>query len=457
MLDLLVILVWLACVLIVGWSALSFTFKKGPSSPGERMALSYGAGIGLITIEMALLSFFNIKFNIFSIMIWWVPLVAWALLSDYREKRFIFSPAGAKKQKPFSLAEKFFIFGISFEAVYAFFRALIKPMEAYDAIAIYALKAKIFYFAKAVPHGFAASFKDIVPHVEYPLLLPLSETFFYIFSGSVNDLAVKIMFPLYYLALLSVFYFLSRRFLERKASLFFTFLFATIPQITDFATNGYADLPLAFYCSTSFFYLYLWLRQKERSFLVISFICSLFALWTKTEGLVFALINAAVAVICMMKQKQIRPVGLIYALLSVLAVAAYLLIVHSIGLAVNEDFALSQASPASRILTGIKRIPAILYEYQIQFFGPKKWNIIWVLFIAGFIAKFRKSFSKDILPATLAIAFVFAGYTAIYMLSAAPQGFGWHLSTSGSRLFIHFLPITVFWLVLIFKESKLEI
>ncbi len=296
-----------------------------------------------------------------------------------------------------------------------------------------------------------------MPHREYPLLIPLAETYFYTFLGSLNDLLVKIIFPLYYIALLTTFYFVSRRFLNRRESLFFTFLLATIPQITDFATNGYADIPFAFYCSISFFYLYLWLRQNKNSILVLSFVFSVFAMWTKAEGLMFALINTAIIIICMVKEKRIRAIGIAYAAMSLFVVITYVLAWRTIGLAVNADFTGTQAPLISKIITGFKRIPAILYEYQIQFFGPKKWNIIWIVFITGFVLGFKKIFSKDILPVTLAILLVFSGYSIVYMLSSVPQGFGWHLSTSGSRLFIHFLPITVLWLALLFKELKLEI
>jgi len=358
---------------------------------------------------------------------------------------------------PFSFLEKLFIAVISFEVLYVFFRTFIKPMESYDSMAIYALKSKIFYLHRMIPINFFKNFAYFVPHIEYPLLIPLAETLFYTFLGSLNDLLVKIIFPLYYVALSTISYSISRRFLNRKAALFFTFLLATIPQVTDFATNGYADIPFAFYCSVSFFYLYMWLKQNENPLLALSFIFSIFAMCTKSEGLLFAIINAVVITTSMAKERRLRPIGVAYALISLCAVIIYVMGWQAIGLAVNSDFTGTQLFPVSKIITGLKRMPAILYEYQIQFFGPKKWNIIWMLFIAGFILGFKKIFSKEVFPVTLAILLVFSGYSIVYMLSSAPQGFGWHLSTSGSRLFLHFVPIVVLWLALMFKELKLDI
>ncbi len=414
----------------------------------EKAALIYCVGLGLLTMEMAVLSLIGIKFSVFSLSVCIVPIIAAAVLIP---------PRRWDSPKPFSVIEKFFIGAIAFEVLYAFFRTLIMPMEGYDAIAIYALKAKIFYLAGAIPHDFLTALKGFVPHIEYPLLIPLAETSFYTFLGSLNDLAVKVIFPLYYLSLLVVFYSVLKRFLNRKQSLLFTFLLATLPQVTDFATNGYADLPFAFYCSSAIFYLYLWMREKQKSFIILSFILSILAMWTKTEGLIFALINAVIAVIYSVKERSSATMGYAYAALSVLMVGAYLFIGRSLGLAVNSDFVSSKASILTRLTTGFERIPAILYEYQIQFFGPKRWNLIWILFIAGLIIGFRKIFSKNLMPVTASIILVLLGYTGVYMISCSPQGIGWHLSTSGSRLFLHFVPLVALWLALMFKELNLDL
>lgn len=470
------ILFWLACVTIIGWSVLRIViYKDCFDSLSERLALSYCTGLAAVSLEMAFLAFFGVGFSVPSTLIFFLPAILIAAFLSFDRLRTTPSKQSAsrgldrKKFRNFSknkisfnlkglpFLEKFFISAISFEIAYAFFRTFIKPMESYDGIAIYALKAKIFYLAKAVPADFFNRFTAFVPHIEYPLLIPLAETNFYVFLGSLNDLLVKLIFPLYYTALVLIFYSVSHRFLNRRGSLFFTFLLATIPQVTDFATNGYADIPFAFYCSASFFYLYLWLRQKEGPFLVLSIILSVFAVWTKAEGLLFAAVNSTVIMICMIKEKRVSVKEVLYVTMSMTIVVVYVLVWRSLGLEVNTDFTPSGSSALARIITGLNRIPAILYEYQIQFFGPKKWNIVWVIFIAGFVLKFKKIFSKELMPLTAALLLVFAGYSFVYMLSSAPQGFGWHLSTSGSRLFIHFVPIAVLWLALLFKELKLEV
>ena len=443
------VIIWLAITIIAGWSVLSIAlYKRGDLFFGEKIALSYGMGLGLISIEMALLSVFKIRFSAFSIAVFWVPLVAAGFAM--RSKNIL-------DENKASFVEKLFIFGILFEVLYVFFRALIQPIESYDAIAIYAIKAKIFYMAGAIPGNFFTAFKDIVPHIEYPLLVPLSETSLFAFIGNLNDLLVKIIFPLYYCAILAAFYYIARREVNRKTALLFTFLLATVSQFNEYATNGYADLPLAFYYSASVFFAYLWVRKKEPGFIIVSAIFSVLCIWTKTEGLALAGINALlVASYAFLEKKRILWKGLLYASFILAAVIIYLFIMKKIlGLSVNGDFAKVNLLDFGRMVVNLKRLPLILYEYQIQFFGPKKWNIIWVIFLVLFFINFKLAFKKELRFLTLSILLVLGAYTGIYIIT--PQDVAWHLSTTASRLFIHFLPVVVLWCAIIFKELKLEI
>lgn len=451
--ELLRLLIWWACVLFVGWSALSFISRRGSLFPVEKAALSYGLGAGIISAEMAVLSMFGIKFSVFSLMIWWLPVMAASVFLSIRNRKAVNDIATVNV--PLTAVEILLTAGITIEIAYTFFRALLSPLEAYDAIAIYGLKSKIFYLAGTVPHDFLNGFRGYVPHIEYPLLIPLAETFFYTFIGSLNDVLVKIIFPLYYLAALAVLYFVCLRFTGRKTALLFTFLLATIPQFTDFAVNGYADIPFAFYCSASIFYLYLWARKKEVSFLVLSFVLSCLATWTKSEGLMFAAVNILVAVVGMVRAGKFSKPAVIYSSAIFLTVITYLFSLYRItGSLPQSDFASGPALNAQNLAAGIRKLPAILYAYQIQFFGPKKWNIIWILFIIALLVRFKKALYENILWLTSAILLVFAGYTLIYMNS---PDLSWHLDTTVSRLFIHFLPVVVLWLALMFKEEGLEL
>ncbi|MDP2929028.1 MAG: hypothetical protein Q8O01_03060, partial [Candidatus Omnitrophota bacterium] len=79
--TLFLLIFWVISVLGIGYSILKILFRKGWSLVfGEVLALSYGIGIAAVSIQMAIISLFGMKFSVPSIVIWWVPLILWAFL-----------------------------------------------------------------------------------------------------------------------------------------------------------------------------------------------------------------------------------------------------------------------------------------------------------------------------------------------------------------------------------------
>jgi len=450
---------WFIVVMASGWSILTIVLYRRPILfLPEKLALSYCVGLGFMTIEMALLSFFKIPFTIAAMVFAWLPFFIAAMAIGYISKGMGLLHRKAEDDgNRFSLPERFFIFGIIFEVGYALFRALIKPLEAYDAIAIYALKAKAFYLASSIPHDFLKVLGDPISHPEYPLLLPLAESSVYVFLGYLNDLSVKIIFPLYYIAGLVVLYFVVRRFAVRSAALLFTFLLATIPHFNEHATIGYADLLLAVYYSASFFYLLIWIRERKAAFLILSFLLSALCIWTKTEGILLTSVNMTIAFIYILRFKKddLRR-GIIYIAANAALISVFLVTKRLLGLQVHGNIVGLNLSEWFGSMMNIKRIPFVLYEFQIQFFGPKKWNIIWIIFIVAFLFNFRKAFMETLRPVTLAILCILGAYTFVYLI-APQEAIEWQISKTTGRFLLHFLPVVVLWLALLFRDKDTEV
>jgi len=459
MFDLLGILIWFICIILIGWSVLSLICKKNLLSLTERAAMSYGIGLGLVALEMLILSFFNIKFNVISILIWWVPLVGWVLLSDFRDRRFIFSKSEIEKKKPFSWVEKVFVFGISFEIFYAFFRALIKPIESYDAIATYAIRSKIFYLARSIPQDFFYSLSLLFPHPDYPLNIPLSETFVYLFLGSLNDQLVKVIFPLYFVAILGILYSSIRRFSSRANALVFTFMLATIPQFNHFATNAYHDVPLSYYCFTGTLFLLYWFKDRSTSgFLYISAIMTALSAWTKNEGFVYCVANITLlAIFLSLNRRNIRVMdicnGFLYMGIILLILMPWMWVKGTAHL-VNSDIDLLKTGQFNIVEQCYKAWP-IIYEFQRQMLGPKKWNIFWIIVMFSAIVYHRKIFLKSQMYITISLMLAISGYIFAYLIGQ--REIAYFVTMTWSRFMLHFLPLAVYWLALLFKELKLEI
>jgi len=459
------IILLILCVLVttlIGWNVLFLlSGRKGLAGFSflEQAGLSYLLGTGVITVQMFIMSIIGIGYTRFSIFIPWVVvmmgtgLIIWRSGSKKPVPILAFPP---RVWRPFELV---LICLITLQTLYNFFRALIRPIEAHDAVAIYGIKSKMIYLAGGITGEFftklASNFHGA--HPDYPLLVPLSEVWVYTFLGQFNDILVKAIFPLSYLAFLFVFYAVLKRITEKPCiALLFTFLLATVKQFADFATIGVADLWLGIYFTIGILYLYLWFAEKKAGFLNISLLSIILAVWTKNEGMLLALIAVIIFLIYVaanfgkIKKQELAGV-FAYPLLVILAIFSWSAFKHGLGL-VNENFNFSMVN-FGNLMSGLSKIPAILYEYQKQFFGPNRWNIIWILFFVVFVKEFKRVFSGDIKYVTLIFLLFALGYGSMYIFSTV--GLGFFLTTTGSRFLLHILPVTVFWMALILDKHEL--
>ncbi len=418
----------------------------------EGIAISFGLGIGCVTLEMLFFYILNMRFDIAVIALPWIILIAInAILFFRKENKFeLFAPEANK----FSLLDALLSLGIGFEVLYAFFRALIKPIEAYDAVAIYAIKSKIFFLARGIPQDFFTGLVNNFPHPDYPLNIPLAETFSYLFMGNLNDQLVKIIFPLYFICTLIILYFAVRRFASRTYALIFTLILATIPQFNAYAANAYLDLPFAFYAFTSALFLFWWFEnRKSARFLIMSAVMAGLAGWTKNEGLMYCaayIMLAAIYFIFNLRSFSRKDIASLFLYIVIIAaILAPWLYVKSASHLVNTDVEKVDSKVLS-IWKEAYKLKPIFYEFQKQLFGPKKWNILWIVLIFSILLNLKSAFSGVRKYIAVFLALVVGGYIFIYM--AAPIDVTFFVKKTWSRFLLHFLPIVVYWLSLMLKD-----
>jgi len=448
----------------IGWNILYFLSGRkelAGFSFLEQSGLSYLFGMGIISLQIFLMGACGISYTRVNVLAPWVFIAAINVLmsvrrhSDRKNRDTSHFPVLKKRIGKWDVS---LFFLIALQTAYNAFRALMRPIESYDAVAIHALKAKVIYLSGGVGENFFGNISSFFQgaHPDYPLLIPLSQAWVYTFLGNLNDILVKMIFPIFYLSFILVFYAVLKRITKsRLTALLFTFLLATVKQFSDYSTIGYTDLETGIYFAIGLFYLYLWFQEKEARFLAISLISSVLCLWTKNEGMLLALINVSVflfytlANIAKSKNRRILPF-LLYAGVLACAILAWTGFKESRGL-VNENFNLSMVS-AGNLKVGLGKVPGILYEYQKQFFGFKKWNIIWILSFLVFLTGFKAAFSKNIKYVTAALFLFSIGYSAVYIFSAVDIKFFLH--STGSRFLLHILPVAVFWMALIIHEKR---
>ena len=166
--------------------------------PAERLALGFGVGTGLLTWEMLVFHTFGFSFAVIGLL---APLLAsrrplFCLLDDTgRKGRSESSLAFASV--PFERVEWLLIAAIVIETLAVFFHAWLLPIEAYDAVSNWGLKAKAIFLAGCIPENFLRNPNYEVFHPDYPLLVPLLESYIYRCIGDLREVSAKMVFPLY--------------------------------------------------------------------------------------------------------------------------------------------------------------------------------------------------------------------------------------------------------------------
>jgi hypothetical protein len=254
----------------------------------ERHALSFGLGSLIISLWMLTLDLSGFSFHLAVVA---GPLLALALGGLLRQRlrlnKHLLSLSDLtenpkpKTENPLSLWDWLFLALLTMLFCYATLRAVLYPMWAWDALATWGFKAKVFYLEGGL------DLSRIQAHNYYPNLTPLVLTYLYLWLGQVNDHLVKLIFPLFGAALLGLLYSLLLRLgLGRTQSLGVTAFFA-LNGATFIAHLyiAYADLALAYYTLGAAGLIYLCLKDAAPPGsppLIAAFAAAM--AWCKFEG-----------------------------------------------------------------------------------------------------------------------------------------------------------------------------
>ena len=294
--TLLRLLLGLGAIFCLGYAVLTLLVPRPRDfTCFERAAFSFGVGALALTLWMLVLTWGGVLFGLAWIL--GPPLaLAAALLLAPRGRRAVREDRRARRLRPrmaLSGWDWLFLGLLGLVFLYALPRAALYPMWAWDAVATWGCKARIFYNTKGL---------DLIcidAHNYYPNLIPLLLSYLYFALGQANDYLVSAIFPLWGALLLGLLYSLSTRLgLSRRFALGLT-AFLTLNG-TVFIVHlyiAYADLPLAFFTLGGAALLYLWLADAApRGSLTLAACFMAGMAWCKYEGppLAATLILAAV-------------------------------------------------------------------------------------------------------------------------------------------------------------------
>jgi 4-amino-4-deoxy-L-arabinose transferase-like glycosyltransferase len=426
-------------------------WKDFKCSAVEFLSLSFFVGMGFSAVIMFIYSLLKIPFTQTSLLIAPVFCAAGILWQYYRMKKRdenIFSIPIVNEH--LSVVEKLFFAGIILQVLWVLFLVLPIPVNAHDSMANYALKAKLFYLGNGVPQGFMKWPETVVAHPGYPPLLPFVMTWIYEFIGF-NDVLINKIMPVIFIMFLALFYSIMKKYFARICALGGTFILATIPQVHDYAMVIHTDLVLTVFVSAAFMYFILYVNNGGQSDLIVSSTLFSMALLVKNEAIVFVAAFVFIIVLLWIKTekrsryKRFKELVMPIAMLAVIALPWFS--VKLFASSANSDIALDKVT-FGRIFQNIKDIPILLNLFQQEVFGPKKWNIFWVLFFFSLIWKRKELKKGTVIYISTFIGISTLGYFCGYMSTTAHNIY-FYANTALSRSMIHFTALCVFYMAAI--------
>lgn len=308
----------------------------------------------------------------------------------------------------------------------------------WDAMVIWARKAKIFYF-ESTP-----DFPKL-PLAAYPLGVPLAQTWVFHCLGAWNDAVGKGFFILPFVLGGLGFYAVLRSLTGRTWALAATAALLATPRIFLNLTEGYADAFLALLYGPGVLLLCRWLVRGGRWDLWAGSLCLGMGGWIKAEGLPLGAIVLLIAVVLDVVAHRRWPrerwaaVAVAVVLVLFLGVAWQLAAARLKLGPVHGEGVYSFARFTHQL--GGQRIGAIAFRIWLEMKQLDGWGLIWFVWPVAALVDVRRLVRA---PSALLLLAVAADLALIFVIFIT-TGFelSWHLSAALDRLMIGMVPLLV--------------
>jgi hypothetical protein len=333
------------------------------------------------------------------------------------------------------------------------------PVSGWDGWSIWALKARIFYLSQSIPSGYFHDASRLFSHPDYPLLLPLAETWIDGWLGQANSWAIMALFPFFFLGIVVLVMGTLRRSLGPRPALAGAMALLCVPFVIAQGGAGDADIPVTLMMTGSSIFLWQWLyRPDNPRALILSGLFAGLAAWTKKEGLILLLITMLVVVIAAWQRRADAP-GCRRAPLEVcLFLAPALLLVGpwlaflAVRRPLSRDFL---PFDVETLVVHLNRLPTILALVTQHLVDVWRWNVIWLSLGAMIVLKRRHLRRGGPMPYLLLLLGLQVACDGVLFVFSDWQPYTDHLEGALDRLLLHTLPLAVMLLIsLIVSEER---
>lgn len=442
-----------------GLALLGFIDKGGSLGLpfGVKAALGFMLGLGAVSLQMFFYSLASVPFNFPLITIPWAAVAAYTVIA---RRTAVFSPApGSGIKEGFGVIEGVSMLIIGFEAAYALMYGFLSPVTAWDSLQTWFYKASVLFVHKGIPADFLRSDGGISVHPDYPLLIPLSAAWIYVSIGKINDQMARVIYPLQFLSLLTIFHYIVARASSRRVAFVFTALLSMTPVVMVHAAGlpvsigelftgdftGYADLALSVYMLAGAGFLYLYVLEGRQAYMWLSAFFLGLGAWTKDEGIVFAITGGGILLLKAAFEREFAR------LVKCAAILAAVIAPWAVYKAVNRVPGEYEGSIGlSTLIKNLGRLPVILrFMKFIMFEKTELYNFTWYAYAASVAFNWKRFLARPVMAVNMTIFMQLLVYVLIYMVTFLDLKF--HLETSFDRLALQLAPVAMFVAAVNFK------
>jgi hypothetical protein len=320
-----------------------------------------------------------------------------------------------------------------------FFYVSFKHTLGWDGLLNWEIKARYaFLNGGVIPGSYYSNPGRAFSHPEYPLGIPFTELWLYLWMGEPHQFWVKTIFPLFYAAgALLLALFVTRLSTKRWPGLIVATLLAFVPFLSASPGGiivGYADFPMSVFYLAALGYLLCWYREDTVSNISIFAGCLALLPWIKSEGLILWVLLVFFGLCLSLPKHRTRQVtlALLPGLFIVVGWRLYLRLMHTFP---PSDFAHPSFSLLHHNLGRLANIGRVFSE---DVSTPVYWSIFWLLAAVaiGYALAARK-LEKVILAMAVLLPIVL--YPLAYVFSTWPS-YTAHMTSSLPRLLLHVVP-----------------
>lgn len=316
----------------------------------------------------------------------------------------------------------------------------------WDGLLVWEIKARYaFLNGGVIPADYYTSAGRTFSHTEYPLALPLTEAWVYLWLQEPHQFWIKFIFPFFHLAgAVLIATGAARASASRAIGYGCALLFFFVPFLVNSPGGvivGYADLPLAIFYLAAITLLLSFLADGRRSDFAL--FCALLALlpWLKREGVILWATAAFCGVLVTAQRREWRRF-LPIILPGLCLLLAWKFFLQARNAAPPQDFLPLTFATLAKNLTHAPAILRACAQEALSFFH---WSIFWpALALAFVVLAFRKMAMPNFVLA-ISVAVPLAAYCTTYFFSAWRDPLD-HLQASLPRLFLHLMPLG--WIVI---------